>query len=136
MNIEVWTLNFMICTINDYELRELHESLYFELWTLWYVPLTTTNFTNDIIIATINLSTCKGGKTKCVNTIVGLTWLCCLYIRELPNIREWTERKTKCYKRVTFALHSMSVWTVFERIMLHRRENGAIWDVLSLNMCT
>lgn len=24
----------MICTINDYELREWHESLYFELWVL------------------------------------------------------------------------------------------------------
>ena len=25
---------------------------------------------------------------------------------------------------------------VFERKMLQRRVNGAIWDVLSLNMCT
>ena len=78
----------------------------------------------------------KGGKTKCVNTIVGSTWLYYLYIRELPNIRGWTERKTKCYKRVTFALHSMSVWTVFESIMLHRRLNGAIWDILSLSVGT
>ena len=32
---ELWGLNFMICTINDYELRELHESIvFFELWGL------------------------------------------------------------------------------------------------------
>ena len=51
LNIEVWTLNFMIYTFYLWTLR-------FEHWTLWYVPLTTTNYANDIIIATINLSTC------------------------------------------------------------------------------
>ena len=35
LNFEVWTLNFVICIINDYELRELHESIvFFELWGL------------------------------------------------------------------------------------------------------
>jgi len=34
LNFEHWTLNFMMCTFNDYELREWHEFLYFELWGL------------------------------------------------------------------------------------------------------
>ena len=87
LNFEVWTLNFMICTFYlwtlsfelwtlwyvpfflwalSFELWALNFMIYtfylwtlrFEHWTLWYVPLTTTNYANDIIIATINLSTC------------------------------------------------------------------------------
>ena len=68
LNIEFWTLNFMICTFFplSFELWALNFMIYtfylwtlrFEHWTLWYVPLTTTNYANDIIIATINLSTC------------------------------------------------------------------------------
>jgi len=41
-------LNFVICIINDYELRELHESLQtlnFEVWTLNFM-IWTTNYAN------------------------------------------------------------------------------------------
>lgn len=58
----------------------------------------------------------------------------CLYIRELQDNWGWMERKTKCYNRVTFVLHSRDVWTVFEEIMLHGTGKEAIWGDFSVRM--